>query len=384
MADQQLVDTLWKALASVNDPEIRRPITELGMVEGVDIDEAGHVTVKLLLTIAGCPLKDQLRTDVTTAVARVPEVTSVEVEMGTMNDEQRLELRRKLGGQVREIPFNRPDSLTRVIAVASGKGGVGKSSVTVNLALALAARDKRVGILDADIYGHSVPGLLGIEDARPTGVDGMVMPVPAFGLSVISMGMFKENSGDVVAWRGPILDKALTQLLTDVVWGDLDFLFLDLPPGTGDIAMSLGAKLPNAEYLVVTTPQAAAAEVAERAGTMASLMEQKVLGVIENMSYFSAPCPHCGEPIQHDIFGSGGGQAVAQAISSRAGYRVEVLIQIPLEPALRQGGDEGSPIVLAEPDSPAAQAFATLAEKLDVKRSLVGRLLGIQPAAPLN
>ncbi|HWH98780.1 MAG TPA: Mrp/NBP35 family ATP-binding protein, partial [Propionibacteriaceae bacterium] len=283
----RLVDAIYSALDRVNDPEIRRPITELKMVSAVDVDLTGVAHVGVLLTVAGCPMRDTLHREVSAAVAAVPGVTGVEVELGVMSDEQRAALRDQLkGGQTeREIPFARPDSLTSVIAVASGKGGVGKSSVTVNLAAALARLGRTVGVLDADIYGHSIPAMLGVAEARPTSVEDMIMPVPTNGLKVISIGMLKPRRDQVVAWRGPILDRALTQLLADVYWGDLDYLILDLPPGTGDVAISLGQKLPNAEVLVVTTPQSAAAEVAERAGTMASMLNQRVIGVVENMSY---------------------------------------------------------------------------------------------------
>ena len=284
--EHPLVPQIRTALHRVDDPEIHRPITDLGMVDGIEVDAAGQVGVRILLTVAGCPLRDTLNRDVTAAVLAVPGVSAVNVELGVMSDEQRAALREVLkGGQAdREIPFARPDSLTQVIAVASGKGGVGKSSVTVNLARALALHGRSVGVLDADIYGHSVPAMLGVADSRPTAVEDMIMPVPADGLRVISIGMLKPRRDQVVAWRGPILDRALTQMLADVYWGDLDFLLIDLPPGTGDVAISLGQKLPNAEVLVVTTPQAAAAEVAERAGTMASMMKQRVIGVVENMS----------------------------------------------------------------------------------------------------
>jgi ATP-binding protein involved in chromosome partitioning len=271
VTEHPLAPRIRAALHGVNDPEIRRPITDLGMVEAIDVDADNRVRVEVLLTVSGCPMKDTLRRDVTAAVSAVPGVSGVEVDLGVMNDEQRSALRDLLkGGQPeREIPFARPGSLTKVIAVASGKGGVGKSSVTVNLALALAAQGRTVGLLDADIYGHSVPAMLGVAEARPTAVEDMIMPVPAYDLKVISIGMLKPRRDQVVAWRGPILDRALTQMLADVYWGDLDYLLLDLPPGTGDVAISLGQKLPNAEVLVVTTPQSAAAEVAERAGTMA-------------------------------------------------------------------------------------------------------------------
>jgi ATP-binding protein involved in chromosome partitioning len=300
-----------------------------------------------------------------------------------MSDEQRAALREQLkGGQAdREIPFARPDSLTQVIAVASGKGGVGKSSVTVNLAKALAVHGRSVGVLDADIYGHSVPAMLGVADSRPTAVEDMIMPVPAGGLRVISIGMLKPRRDQVVAWRGPILDRALTQMLADVYWGDLDFLLIDLPPGTGDVAISLGQKLPNAEVLVVTTPQAAAAEVAERAGTMASMMNQRVIGVVENMSYLVTTCSHCGEVHTHHVFGTGGGAEVAQTLSTRLGYPVSLLAQIPLDPQLRAAGDEGVPLVDTDPDQPAARALTSLADTFIKRgRGLLGKPLGLTPA----
>ncbi len=288
------VEQVTAALATVHDPEIKRPITDLGMVESVGISPDGRVAVTVLLTVAGCPLKDTITRDVTGAVSAVAGVTDVILTLGVMSPEQRSQLGENLrGGQAqREIPFAQPGSLTKVYAIASGKGGVGKSSVTVNLALALADEGLKVGIVDADIYGHSVPAMLGVADHRPTQVDDLIMPVPTpSGVSVISIGMLKPRRDQVVAWRGPMLDRALVQMLADVYWGDLDVLLLDLPPGTGDVAISLGQHLPNAEVVVVTTPQEAAAEVAERAGTMASMMHQRVVGVVENMSYL--PCPHC-------------------------------------------------------------------------------------------
>jgi ATP-binding protein involved in chromosome partitioning len=379
-----LVGAIYSALDRVNDPEIRRPITELKMVSAVDVDPTGLVRIGVLLTVAGCPMRDTLHREVSAAVAAVPGVTGVEVELGVMSDEQRAALRDQLkGGQAeREIPFARPDSLTSVIAVASGKGGVGKSSVTVNLAAALARLGRTVGVLDADIYGHSIPAMLGVAEARPTSVEDMIMPVPTNGLKVISIGMLKPRRDQVVAWRGPILDRALTQLLADVYWGDLDYLILDLPPGTGDVAISLGQKLPNAEVLVVTTPQSAAAEVAERAGTMASMLNQRVIGVVENMSYLAAVCPHCGHEHRYDVFGRGGGDEVAATLSTRLGYRVPLLAQIPLDPIVREGGDAGTPIVDAAPDQPAAHALSSLAETVAKRgRGLVGRQLGLAPVA---
>jgi ATP-binding protein involved in chromosome partitioning len=381
--EHPLVPQIRTALHRVDDPEIRRPITDLGMVDGIEVDAAGQVAVRILLTVAGCPLRDTLNRDVTAAVLAVPGVAAVDVELGVMSDEQRAALRELLkGGQAeREILFARPDSLTQVIAVASGKGGVGKSSVTVNLARALALHGRSVGVLDADIYGHSVPAMLGVADSRPTAVEDMIMPVPADGLRVISIGMLKPRRDQVVAWRGPILDRALTQMLADVYWGDLDFLLIDLPPGTGDVAISLGQKLPNAEVLVVTTPQAAAAEVAERAGTMASMMKQRVIGVVENMSHLVTTCPHCGEVHTHQIFGTGGGAEVARTLSIRLGYPVDLLAQIPLDPELRAAGDAGIPLVEAGPDQPAARALSSLADTFIKRgRGLLGKQLGLTPA----
>jgi ATP-binding protein involved in chromosome partitioning len=381
--EHPLVPRIRTALHQVNDPEIRRPITDLGMVDGIEVDAAGQVGVRILLTVAGCPLRDTLNRDVTAAVLGVPGVSAVNVELGVMSDEQRMALRELLkGGHAdREIPFARPDSLTQVIAVASGKGGVGKSSVTVNLAKALAAHGRNVGVLDADIYGHSVPAMLGVADSRPTAVEDMIMPVPADGLRVISIGMLKPRRDQLVAWRGPILDRALTQMLADVYWGDLDFLLIDLPPGTGDVAISLGQKLPNAEVLVVTTPQAAAAEVAERAGTMASMMNQRVIGVVENMSHLVTTCPHCGEVHTHHVFGTGGGADVARTLSTRLGYPVALLAQIPLDPQLRASGDAGVPLVETGPDEPAARALNALADTFIKRgRGLLGKQLGLMPA----
>jgi ATP-binding protein involved in chromosome partitioning len=307
------------------------------------------------------------------------------VTFGVMNDEQRTALRATLsnGKAPKEIPFTKPDSLTKVYAIASGKGGVGKSSVTVNLALALAAQGQKVGIVDADIYGHSVPAMLGVADHRPTQVDDLIMPVPtASGVSVISIGMLKPRRDQVVAWRGPMLDRALVQMLSDVYWGDLDALFLDLPPGTGDIAISLGQHLPNAEVVVVTTPQEAAAEVAERAGTMASMMHQRVVGVVENMSFL--PCPHCGPEHRLEVFGAGGGARVAATLSKRFGYDVPVLGEIPLDLALREGGDAGRPIVDVDPESASATALTKVAATLSGRgRGLAGMQLGLTPAGRL-
>ena len=377
-----MMDQINAALATVNDPEIRRPITELNMVDSVEVDEAGKVSVTVLLTVSGCPLKDTITRDVTAAVEKVPGVTGVALTLGVMSAEQRAGLQEVLrdGQAQREIPFAKADSLTKVFAIASGKGGVGKSSVTVNLAVAMAAQGLKVGIVDADIYGHSIPAMLGVGDVRPTQVEDMIMPVPtAHGISVISIGMLKPRRDQVVAWRGPMLDRALVQMLSDVYWGDLDALFLDLPPGTGDVAISLGQHLPNAEVVVVTTPQEAAAEVAERAGTMASMMHQRVVGVVENMSFL--PCPHCGPEHRLEVFGSGGGARVAATLSSRFGYDVAVLGEVPLDLALREGGDSGKPIVESAPDSPAGRELAKVAATLSGRgRGLAGMQLGLTPA----
>jgi ATP-binding protein involved in chromosome partitioning len=383
LVSSTLLDRVSAALATVNDPEIKRPITELGMVDTVSVDDAGVVHAKVLLTVAGCPLKDTINRDVNAALGRVDGVTGVDLELGVMTPEQRTEMRNSLSGGAaqREIPFAKPGSLTKVFAIASGKGGVGKSSVTVNLAVAMAAQGLKVGLVDADIYGHSVPAMLGVADARPTQVDDLIMPVPTpSGVSVISIGMLKPRRDQVVAWRGPMLDRALVQMLSDVYWGDLDVLLLDLPPGTGDIAISLGQHLPNAEILVVTTPQEAAAEVAERAGTMAEMMHQRVVGVVENMSYLV--CPHCGPEHKIEVFGSGGGARVAETLSKRFGTQVPLLGQIPLEPSLREGGDVGKPIVEADPSTAAAAQLVEVAYRLAGRsRGLAGMQLGLTPTS---
>jgi ATP-binding protein involved in chromosome partitioning len=365
-----------QALDGVQDPEIHRPITELGMVKNIDIAADGAVRVDVWLTVSGCPLRDTIIREVTAAVTKVPGVSSVRVELDVMSEEQRRALQSQLRGGKAEpvIPFAQPTSLTRVYAVASGKGGVGKSSVTVNLAAALAASGLAVGVVDADIYGHSVPRMLGVT-GRPTPVENMIMPPSAHGVKVISIGMFTKGNTPVV-WRGPMLHRALQQFLADVYWGDLDVLLLDLPPGTGDIAISVGQMLPSAELLVVTTPQLAAAEVAERAGAIASQTHQRLAGVIENMSYLV--CPHCGE--QTELFGSGGGATVAEALSRLSGAPVPLLGQVPIDVRLREGGDAGIPLVLGDPASPAALALRKIADELGTRsRGLAGRNLGISP-----
>ncbi|YCK83388.1 Mrp/NBP35 family ATP-binding protein [Arthrobacter sp. D3-18] len=368
-------EALLAALATVIDPELRRPITELGMVESVSADNDGAVHVAVLLTIAGCPLRETITKDATDALFRVEGVTGVDVELKVMTQAQRETLKEQLrgpGGQ-RGIPFTKPGSLTKVYAVASGKGGVGKSSVTVNLACALAAQGLRVGIVDADVHGFSVPALMGINQ-KPTQVDDMILPPVAYGVKVISIGMFVAGN-QPVAWRGPMLHRALEQFLTDVYFGDLDALFLDLPPGTGDIAISVAQLLPNAEILVITTPQAAAADVAERAGTIATQTGQKVAGVIENMSYLEMPD---GERME--LFGSGGGAILAERLSAAVGSDVPLLGQIPLDIRLREGGDAGKPVVLAAPETAAAKAMEGIAAALATRpRGLSGMPLGIQP-----
>jgi ATP-binding protein involved in chromosome partitioning len=369
------LDAVQAALATVNDPEIRRPITELDMVKSVDID-GPVVSVTILLTVAGCPMKDRLTKDITAAVTAVGGVERVGVTLDVMSDDQRAALKEKLRGPqaTREVPFSKPGSLTRIYAVASGKGGVGKSSVTVNLAAAMAADGLSVGVLDADVYGFSVPRMLGVTQP-PTRVDDMILPPVAHDVKVISIGMFVPGNQPVV-WRGPMLHRALEQFLTDVFWGDLDVLLLDLPPGTGDIAISTAQLLPNAEILVVTTPQQAAAEVAERAGSIALQTKQQVVGVVENMSWLEQ-----ADGTRLELFGAGGGAMVAESLGRSIGSPVSLLGQIPLDVALREGGDNGVPLVLANPDSPAAQALRGIARQLGRRaRGLSGRSLGLTPA----
>src|SRR6201991_2004975 len=341
------VQRVTQALDGVQDPEIHRPITELGMVKNVEVGADGAVLVEVYLTVAGCPMKDTITREVTAAVGRLPGVSSVRVGLDVMSDEQRRALQTQLRGGRPEpqIPFAQPTSLTRVYAVASGKGGVGKSSVTVNVAAALPASGQKVGVADADIYGHSVPRMLGVT-GRPTPVENMIMPPSKHDVKVISIAKCTKGHTPVV-WRGTMLHRALQQFLADVYWGDLDVLLLDLPPGTGDIAISVAQLIPNAEILVVTTPQQAAAEVAERAGSIAVQTHQKIVGVVENMA--GLPCPHCDEMV--DVFGTGGGQKVADGLTKTTGTNVPVLGSIPIDVRLREGGDDGRPVVLSNPDS---------------------------------
>ncbi|MBC7309438.1 MAG: Mrp/NBP35 family ATP-binding protein [Actinomycetales bacterium] len=369
-------EALLAALSTVDDPEIRKPITELGMVESVAVDESGRVALTILLTVAACPLKDTLTKDSTEALLKVPGVTGVDVTLGVMTDEQRGALRQQLrgGAAEREIPFAKAGSLTRVYAVASGKGGVGKSSVTANLAAAMAESGLRVGVVDADIYGFSIPRMLGVEH-RPTQVDDMIMPPVAHGVKVISIGMFVPGNQPVV-WRGPMLHRALQQFLGDVFWGDLDVLLLDLPPGTGDVAISIAQLIPSAEILVVTTPQQAAAEVAERAGSIALQTHQRIVGVVENMSWLELP-----DGSRQELFGSGGGRQVAESLTRSIGAEVPLLGQIPLDVRLREGSDTGSPVVVGAATSPAAVALRGIARGLSTRaRGLAGRSLGLTPA----
>ena len=355
-----------QALRNVLDPEIGRPIEDIGMLSGIHVDD-GNVRVDVLITIEGCPLKDRITSDVTQALAPLEGVRSVDVSLSPMSEQQRAELVSKLRGGAAPQQQQRPfftDGDTSVIAVASGKGGVGKSSVTVNLACALAADGYRVGILDADVWGFSVPRMMGVS-GQPVGFNEMILPLESHGVKVISMGFFVPEETPVI-WRGPMLHKAIEQFLGDVYWGDLEFLLCDLPPGTGDVSISLASFLPGASMLVVTTPQEAARKVAERAGKMAERTQLRPIGVIENMSWFV--CPHCGE--RERIFGEGGGQEAADTLG------VPLLAQVPLVPDVRHGGDIGAPIVVTDPDSPAGEALRTAGRELArATRSKVGRPL---------
>jgi ATP-binding protein involved in chromosome partitioning len=364
------------ALTKVIDPELRRPITDLGMVKNITIEPDHGVHVEIYLTTAACPKKTEITDLVSKAVSDVPGTGAVKVSLDVMNDEQRAELRTQLRGDSREpvIPFAQSGSLTRVYAVASGKGGVGKSSVTVNLAAAMAARGLSVGLLDADIYGHSVPRMMGTTD-RPTQVDSMILPPIAHDVKIISIAMFTQGNTPVV-WRGPMLHRALQQFLADVYWGDLDVLLLDLPPGTGDVAISVAQLIPGAEILVVTTPQAAAAEVAERAGAIAVQTRQRIAGVVENMSGMTLP-----DGTTLALFGEGGGRRVAESLTRTVGADVPLLGQIPIDPRLVSAGDAGVPLVLSAPDSPAAQELCKVADALSSRRrGLAGMSLGLDPA----
>ncbi|WP_327098659.1 Mrp/NBP35 family ATP-binding protein [Nocardia vinacea] len=367
-------ERIRQALSLVEDPEIHRPITELDMVASIAIDAANHVSVGILLTVAACPLRERIVRDIREAVLEIPGTSSVTVEFGVMTDEQRTALRRRIrGGDEPVIPFAQPGSLTRVYCVVSGKGGVGKSSVTVNLAAAMAAGGLRVGILDADIHGHSIPAMMGV-DARPTAVDRMLMPPAVHGIKVISIGMFVEGNEPVV-WRGPMLHRALRQFLVDVYWGDLDVLLVDLPPGTGDIAISLAQMLPTADLLVVTTPQQTAARIAERAGAVAAQTKQRVAGVVENMSWFDGP-----DGSRQALFGSGGGALVSEQLTAILRVNCPLLGQIPFDLDVCAAGDQGIPMVITDPESTTAAAFRAIATALtDRPRGIAGMSLAVYP-----
>ncbi|KQM83078.1 Mrp/NBP35 family ATP-binding protein [Agromyces sp. Leaf222] len=381
----ELEAAVRRALESVIDPEIRKPITELDMLESVSVDGA-RVQVVVRLTIVGCPASDRIERDVRQAAETVAGEGMADVTLTVMTPAQRTALTERLrGGKAgRGNPFG-PGTLTHVIAVTSGKGGVGKSTLTANLAVALAARGLSVGLIDADVHGFSIPALLGLVDdeglaARPTQVNDMILPPVAHGVKVISIGMFVEPaepgsraSSVAVAWRGPMLHRTLNQFLTDVYFGDLDVLLVDLPPGTGDIAISLGQLLPNAEVLVVTTPQPAAADVAERSGVVARQTGQRIIGVVENMAGLAGP-----DGTVLDLFGSGGGAEVARRLSAGQAEAVPLIASVPLSIALRQGGDEGTPVVAGAPDDPAAVAIERVAEVIATRpRRLSGRRLDV-------
>lgn len=369
------IDQVMTALEAVTDPEIHRPITELNMVSPdlVTIDGA-TVTVKVLLTTAACPLRNTIAADIEKTLSALTGVESVHVATGVMDEEQKKALREKLNGgrPEKEIPFAQPGSLTRVIAVTSGKGGVGKSSMTANLAAAMASSGLKVGVMDADIYGFSIPRMLGVTH-DPQVIDGMIIPpVGAAGVKVISIGIFVPDSQPVI-WRGPMLHRALQQFLADVFWGDLDVLLIDMPPGTGDVAISVAQLIPTSQILVVTTPQVAAAEVAERAGSIATQTQQRVIGVVENMSFLPQ-----ADGSRLEIFGNGGGTSVSSRLSAQLGYEVPLLAQVPLDIALREGGDSGRPVALD--NSPASEVLTSLGETLGAStRGLAGRPLGVSP-----
>ena len=372
---QEIVTEIHKALSQVNDPELHRPLPDLGMVESVQVAN-GVATIGIKLTISGCPMRDRLQSDIDSALRAIDGVDSVVINFGVMSDEERDGVKKLLrGGREKFNQFAQPDTLTRIIGIASGKGGVGKSSITANLAVAAAARGLNVGILDADVYGHSIPRLMGILDKRPTALDQTFIPVENHGVKIVSMEMFKPNREDPIAYRGPLLHRVLEQLMTDAYWGALDLLLLDLPPGTGDIAISLGQLIPRSEILVVTTPQVAAAEVAERAGRIAFQMKQRILGVVENMS--ESPCPHCGQPIA--LFGAGGGAETARRLSALVGSEVPLLAKVPFDVQLRDGGDHGTPAYLQAPDGFMKKTFDELLAAIMVRpRSLVGVPLSLQ------
>ena len=333
------------------------------MVRSVQVGEAGAVTVEIALTVAGCPMAKQIERDVKLAIATVDGLGLLTVQMGVMTEEERAALQQTLrGSQGPKSPFNEPDSKTQIIAIASGKGGVGKSSLTANLAVCLAAKGLEVGVLDADIYGFSMPRMLGV-DSEPTQVDDMLLPPVAHGVKVFSIGMLVPP-GRPIVWRGPVLHRTLSQFCTDVYWGELDVLLIDLPPGTGDVPLSIAQLLPSSQVVVVTTPQTAAAEVAQRAGAMALQTKQPIVGVVENMSWLVQP-----DGTRLELFGAGGGERVAANLSQALGQTVELLGQVPLDIAIREGGDNGQPIVVSEPGSPAALAYLAVADQLAIRIS---------------
>ena len=368
------------AVGAVTDPELRRPIGDLDMIRDVRVED-GVAHVGIALTIVGCPAATRIENDVRAAAASVPGIADVAVEVGVMSPDERRALTEKLraGRPARSMPFG-PGSLTRVIAVTSGKGGVGKSTLTANLAVALARRGLAVGLIDADVHGFSIPGLVGLLDAhgrapQPTRLDDMMLPPVAHDVKVISIGMFlREEDGGAVAWRGPMLHRTVEQFLTHVYFGDLDVLLLDMPPGTGDVAISVGQLLPHAEVIVVTTPQAAASDVAVRSGLVARQTGQRLIGVVENMAGLTLP-----DGTTLELFGSGGGAAVAAALSTDEA-EVPLLASVPLSPALRAGGDAGEPIVVADPTDAAAQAIDDLAASVVATgRGLTRRSLPLRP-----
>jgi ATP-binding protein involved in chromosome partitioning len=370
-------DEVLTALQSVLDPEIGKPITELDMVKNVTVD-GGNVIVEVLLTVAGCPLKDKITRDVTNAVQPLDGVSHVEVVLGVMTDDQRQSMVAKLRagqpkGADRPIAFWQEGSTTRAILVASGKGGVGKSSLTANLAVSLAQQGYKVGVVDVDVWGFSQARMLGVH-GRPTAFEGMALPLEGHGVKVISMGFLVPDEQPVI-WRGPMLHKIVNQFLADVYWGDVDFILADLPPGTGDVLISIAQYLPGAELLIVTTPQDAAAKVAARAGKSTDQVNLRLLGVVENMSYFE--CPSCSD--KHRIFGEGGGKQLAESLGTK------LLAEVPIDLGLREGADEGKPIVITNPDSPAAKAIRDLAKTIGGSGpSLVGKRLplAVTPGAP--
>jgi len=360
----------WRALSEVIDPEIRQPITVLGMVAAVEFTD-DDIAVTIRLTIAGCPMQDTIHTEVASALQSVTD-GNVSVRLSTMTPEQRVALQEHLTAARPKNPFG-AGSLTKVYAVASGKGGVGKSTITANLAVGLAQRGLNVGLIDADIHGFSIPGLLGVT-SKPTKVEDMIMPPVAYGVKVVSIGMFLDTD-QPVAWRGPMLHRALEQFITDVYWGDLDVLLIDLPPGTGDIAISTAQLLPTAELLVITTPEHTAAQVAARAGQLSTQTNQPVAGVIENMGPLQLP-----DGSFLEVFGSGGGQAVSERLTSVLDHQVPLLGSIPLDPVLRANSETGTPTVVTSPEAASAKALQTIVDQLaTTPRGLAGRKLPVSP-----